>query len=78
MGKHVYNSPEGFQWPRREGTPLNKRSTHNRQKQTRKRLADEKKRKGLRDLVSPKVVYYLVVKPLIDIVIEIVQSSGLL
>jgi len=57
---------------------LNKRSTHNRQNQTRKRFIEEKKKKGLRDLITPKVIYYLVAKPLIDLVIAWMQSLGLL
>lgn len=63
---------------RREGTPLNEPGTHNRQKQTRREFHESRKRKGRKGFITPGVIYYLVVRPIIDVAIEWITSAGII
>lgn len=55
--------------------PLKIRGTHNRQKETRTSLRKSKKRKGLVEFITPVAIYYLIVKPIIDIAIAIITAG---
>lgn len=46
---------------------------YNGQKKTRKEVREAKKKKGLKGLTNPMAIYYLVIKPSIDVVVAVVM-----